>query len=351
MNFLDQKILGEGLPDWLLAGAVTIATLLVLRAVLHVANSRLSRAAARTATHWDDVAVNIIARTTWPFLLLLAIYAGSLFLELPDRAVRLAQHVLIAGILLQAGVWGSTLLSSLLDSYRKRTLREDPAAATTVGMLGFLGRIVLWSIIVLIALDNLGVNVTALVAGLGIGGVAIALAIQNVLGDIFASLSIVLDKPFVIGDFLVIDDHMGSVEYVGLKTTRIRSLSGEQLVFSNSDLLGSRIRNFGRMFKRRVVFKLGVTYDTPREKLARIPEIIQDAVQELDKSRFDRSHFMNFGNYSLDFETVFYVLSADYNTYMDVQQALFFRIHEAFESEGIEFAYPTQTLHVSRAPT
>jgi small-conductance mechanosensitive channel len=204
-------------------------------------------------------------------------------------------------------------------------------------------------VVLLVALDNLGIDVTALVAGLGIGGVAVALSVQNILGDLFASLSIILDKPFVIGDFLIIDDYMGSVEYVGLKTTRVRSLSGEQLIFSNSDLLKSRIRNYGRMFERRVVFSIGVTYDTPREKLRRIPGIIQKAIEAEDKTRFDRSHFMKYGDYSLQFETVYYVLSADYNSYMDIQQAIYFAIHEAFEQEQIEFAYPTQTLFVAKA--
>jgi small-conductance mechanosensitive channel len=210
-------------------------------------------------------------------------------------------------------------------------------------------KFILWSSILLLALNNLGINVTSLIAGLGIGGVAVALAIQNILGDLFASLSIVLDKPFVIGDFLMIGDFMGSVEYIGLKTTRIRSLSGEQLVFSNSDLLGSRIRNYGRMFERRVVFSIGVTYQTPRERLKLIPEIIREAIESKSKTRFDRCHFMKYGDYALMFETVFYVLSPDYNAYMDIQQAIYFEIHERFEQEQIEFAYPTQKLFVTQS--
>ena len=197
-------------------------------------------------------------------------------------------------------------------------------------------------------LDNLGINVTALVAGLGIGGVAVALALQKILGDLFASLSIMLDKPFVVGDFLVIDDYMGSVEHIGLKTTRIHSLSGEQLVFSNSDLLNSRLRNYGRMFERRVVFSIGVIYETPRKKLQLIPEIIRESVEAQDKIRFDRSHFMKYGDYALMFETVYYVLSPDYNIYMDIQQAIYFAIHKRFEQEQIEFAYPTQKLLLSQ---
>jgi small-conductance mechanosensitive channel len=214
--------------------------------------------------------------------------------------------------------------------------------------VGFVARLVLWSVILLLALDNLGVDVTALVAGLGVGGIAVALAVQNILSDLFASLSIVLDKPFAVGDFLIIDSFLGSVEHVGLKTTRLRSLSGEQLVFSNTDLLGSRIRNYGRMFERRVVFKIGVTYQTPRDKLTKIPGIIREAIEAQDKTRFDRSHFNEYGEFSLNFESVYYVLGPDYNLYMDIQQAINLRIHERFEEEGIEFAYPTQTLFLAR---
>ncbi len=204
--------------------------------------------------------------------------------------------------------------------------------------------------ILLLVLDNLGVNITALVAGLGVGGIAVALAMQTILGDLFASLSIVLDKPFVVGDFLIIGDLLGSVEYVGLKTTRLRSLSGEQLVFSNSDLLGSRIRNYGRMYERRVQFNIGVTYQTPRDRLVKIPQIIREAVEQQSDTRFDRSHFKEYGDFSLVFESVYYVMGPDYNKYMDIQQAINLHIHERFEQQGIEFAYPTQTLFVQQTP-
>jgi small-conductance mechanosensitive channel len=212
-------------------------------------------------------------------------------------------------------------------------------------VLGFVIRLVVWTIVILVILDNLGIEITALIAGLGIGGVAVALATQNILGDLFASLSIVLDKPFVVGDFLSIDEFLGSVEKVGIKTTRVRSLSGEQLIFSNNDLLNSRIRNFGRMFERRVVFAFGVTYQTPAEKLRRIPTIIRDAVESQEKVRFDRAHFQKYGDSALIFETVYFVLSPDYNYYMDVQQNINLAIFERLAEEGIDFAYPTQTIH------
>ncbi|MDH5570672.1 MAG: mechanosensitive ion channel family protein [Gammaproteobacteria bacterium] len=309
---------------------------------------RLAAFAIETDTQWDDMLVAFITRTKLLFLVVVSIFVASVFLELPDRIQSVVSNLLVIALIIQSGIWGVTFLATVLDSYRQHALETNRAAVTTINLIGLVTRIVLWSIIALLVLDNLGVNITALVAGLGIGGVAVALALQNVLGDLFASLSITFDKPFIIGDFLVIGDHMGSVENVGLKTTRVRSLSGEQLVFSNSDLLNSRIRNFGRMFERRVVFSIGVTYETPREKLRRIPEIIRGAVEAQNDTRFDRSHFMKYGDYALMFETVFYVLSPDYNSYMDIQQSIYFAIHEDFEQEGIEFAYPTQKVYVHK---
>jgi len=213
---------------------------------------------------------------------------------------------------------------------------------------GFLARLALWTIIMFSALDNLGVNITALVAGLGVGGIAVALATQNILGDLFASFSIVLDKPFVIGDFIIVGECLGTVERIGLKTTRIRSLSGEQIIFSNSDLLGSRVRNFKRMYERRIVFSIGVIYQTSREQVAAIPAMLRESIEAQQMARFDRAHFKGFGDYALHFEAVYYVRSPDFTRYMDTQQAINLEIMRRFEEAGIEFAYPTQVVYVAR---
>jgi small-conductance mechanosensitive channel len=207
-----------------------------------------------------------------------------------------------------------------------------------------LGRLALWSTVALLVLANLGIDVTAMVAGLGIGGIAVALAAQNILGDLFASASIVLDKPFVIGDFIIVGEDMGTVEHIGLKTTRVRSLSGEQLVFANNDLLKSRIRNFKRMNERRAAFGIGVTYQTPAEKLAAIPAMLREAVEAQSPTRFDRAHFKQYGDSALLFEVVYYVLSPDYNLYMDIQQAINLAVFRRFAEEQIEFAHPTYTV-------
>ncbi|MDX1380880.1 MAG: mechanosensitive ion channel family protein [Xanthomonadales bacterium] len=348
MDVLEQTLFGNTYQAWLIAVGAGLLVVVVLRTLQSLTRRRLGKLAARTATRWDDYVVEMISGTKLLFWLVAGVLVGSLLLEIPGRVQSGITVAFVIALLIQAGIWGGLLINSAVDDYRKKTLEESPADVTTLSLIGLAGQTAVWSLVVLLILDNLGVDITALVAGLGIGGVAVALALQNILGDLFASLSIVLDKPFVVGDFLMVGDMLGSVEKVGLKTTRLRSLSGEQLVFSNTDLLGSRIRNFGRMFERRVVFSIGVTYDTPRDKLQLIPRIVREAVEAEDGTRFDRSHFSKYADYSLNFESVYYVLSADYNAYMDVQQSIYFAIHRRFEEEGIEFAYPTQTLHVVR---
>lgn len=349
MDILERTFLDNSYQDWLMAAGVALLAVIFLRLLQAVFHRRLSRLAARTSTKWDDHVVEMISGTKLLFLLVAGLALGSTLLDLPESAGRVSRIAFMVALLIQAGLWGRSLIASALDDYHRRSMDDNPAGATTLGVINFAAQTVLWSVVLLLVLDNLGVNITALVAGLGIGGVAIALALQTVLGDLFASLAIILDKPFVVGDFLMIGDFLGVVEKVGLKTTRIRSLSGEQLIFSNNDLLSSRIRNFGRMYERRVVFKLGVVYQTPRELLKKIPGMIREAIEGESNTRFDRSHFSGYGDFSLNFETVYYVLSPDYNEYMDIQQSIYLKIHEAFETSGVEFAYPTQTLFVERS--
>jgi small-conductance mechanosensitive channel len=198
-------------------------------------------------------------------------------------------------------------------------------------------------------LDNLGIKISAVVAGLGIGGVAVALAAQAVLADLFSYFVIFFDKPFEIGDFIIVGDKMGSVEYIGIKTTRLRALGGEQLVFSNHDLTNSRVHNYKKMDKRRIVFKVGVVYQTSAEQLKRIPGMIKEIIVAQQDATFDRGHFAAFGDSSLDFEFVYYVAGSDYTKYMDVQQAINLAIFETFEREHIDMAYPTQTLYINKA--
>ena len=347
MPDLTTPIFGNDIQSWLIALAIATATLIGLRLAERVLIARALGLATRTHTIIDDVVVGSLRKTKLFYLVVVAAYVGSLFVKLSPDVRSVAWRALIVATLVQAGLWCSTGLRIWLDNYRAR--EQDGANRTTMNAVSFLVRLVLWLTVFLLVLDNLGVDITALVTGLGIGGIAVALAVQNVLSDLFASLSIVLDKPFVNGDFVIVGDLMGAVEHVGVKTTRVRSLSGEQLIFSNNDLLTSRIRNFGRMEQRRVAFLIGVTYQTPVEKLETIPQIIREAVEAEEHTRFDRSHFASYGDFSLSFETVYYVGSADYNLYMDIQQAINLTIYRRFGEEGIEFAYPTQTLFVEGA--
>jgi small-conductance mechanosensitive channel len=330
------------------AVAVTIATgsfaaLWVLRSLVRRHHSRMS---LTDGTEILEIPLKIASRTTLPFLLVVAAYIGFTVYGVTDATAVVLLRLLTIALFWQAGLWISTLLVTWLDR-RAASRTDDKAIAGSIGIIRFIARVAVWAMVLLLTLDNLGIDITALVAGLGIGGIAVALALQNVLGDLFASLSIALDQPFALGDFVVAGDHMGTVEYIGIKSTRLRSLSGEQIVMPNADLLSSRLRNYGRMRERRVVFTLGVTYETPRAKLQKIPGLLRDIVQAQDDARFDRAHFAKYGAYSLDFEIVFHVLSADYGRYMDVQQQINFEIHEAFEALGVEFAYPTQTLRLS----
>lgn len=346
---MDRVIYGNPVGAWLLAFAVALAVAAGLRLVVGTAARRLGVAVGRRTGQAENLVARLLSRTHGLFIVLVAFWAGARALTLPANIEEVARAALVIGFLLQTAFWGGAVIDHALNRYRRQLMEVDPSGATAVGILGFLARFALWTVIVLTALANLGINITAFIASLGIGGIAIALALQNVLGDLFASLAIVLDKPFVIGDFIIVGDLMGTVEHVGLKTTRIRSLSGEQLVFSNSDLLSSRIRNYKRMNERRVIFTVGTTYDTPLQLVREIPRIIREAVEAQENTRFDRSHFRSYGASALEFETVYYMLVPDYNAFMDTQEAVNLTILERFGREGIEFAFPTQTLHVHEA--
>ena len=348
MLSLETTFLGNSLQVWLGAVFLALALFIVMRIVKAVLITHLAKLASRTSTGLDDLVVALLRKTSVILLLALALYFGSTLLQLPIKVSGLIDRLLIIIFLLQAGIWGDALIRHRLTDIVKRKTTEDASSVATITVLGFIGRLVVWSIVVLVGLDNLGFNITTLIAGLGVGGVAVALATQNILGDLFASISIVLDKPFVVGDFIIVGDYLGTVEYIGIKTTRLRSLSGEQLVFSNNDLLGSRVRNYKRMSERRIVFSIGVIYQTPYEKLQAIPAMIREIIEAQPNVRFDRAHFKEYGDFALVFEIVYYVLSPDYHVYMDLQQAINLAIFHRFAQEQIEFAYPTQTLFLEK---
>ena len=334
---------------WLLALLAAAVFYGLLRLLMSQILKRLGRLSAHTRTAADDVLVDVLRGTTRAFVAVLALLIASLLLELSGTAADIRRWLVVIALTAQVGLWGQRAVSAWIDHQKRQLAETDPSAANTLQGLSILIRGAVWAAVVVLMLQNLGYDVGALLAGLGIGGIAIALALQNVLGDLFASLSITLDKPFEVGDFVIVGDMLGTVSHVGLKTTRIRSLSGEQLVFSNSDLLSSRIRNYKRMDERRVLFNFGVLYQTTTEQLEGIPATARAIVDDVEDTRFDRAHFKEFGDSAYVFEVVYYVLNPDYNLFMDIQEKINLSLCRRFEAEGIEFAYPTRTLHLASA--
>ncbi len=349
MTWFETEFLQNPLRDWLLALLVITAVIAAFYILKMVIIHRVVQLARRTENHFDDFVVDLLNRTQVWFLLLIGLYAGLQFLTFADTPTQIAGHVVTIAFFVQVAIWGNGAITFAVNRYKQQRLNEDAGSVTVLSALGLIGKLVLWTIVLLLILDNLGVEVTSLIAGLGISGIAVALAVQNILGDLFASLSIVLDKPFVIGDAIVVGEFTGTVEKIGLKTTRLRSLSGEQLVFSNSDLLSSRIRNFKRMEERRILFTLGVLYETPAVKLEQIPTLIQEIIESQEQARFDRAHFKSLDDSALTYEVVYYMLVPDFQVYMDTQQAINLALIRQFAAAGIEFAYPTRTLYMKQA--
>jgi small-conductance mechanosensitive channel len=333
--------------DWVIAAAVATAILLALLTLRRLVRNYHTRLLNTPKTELLEVPMEVLSHTTFLFFLVVAVYCGIRTLTAGPKTIGILNSVITITLFWQAGVWAVAAARGYLDRKRRVSMQTDRAAAGSLSIISFIITVAIWALVLMLTLENLGVDITALVASLGIGGIAVALAVQNVLGDLFASLSITLDRPFVLGDFLIVDDFLGSVEYIGIKSTRLRSLGGEQIIMSNSDLLKSRVRNYGRMLERRVVFSISAARDTPVEVIERIPGVIREIVEAQKDTRFDRSHFQKYGESSLDFETVYYVLSGDYNKYMDIQQAINLAIHRAFAELGAEFAYPTQKLLIT----
>jgi len=347
-SYLTWKFHGFSAGAWIAFGLVTAAGFVVLLSARKILTRYLGR--IRERGELEDLLVSLIAGTRTLVLLVLSFYLGSMALTLSIRAADIIATAAAVAIVLQIGLWGNQIISYAIRRGLEHQAGEDQGLATAVGALNFISRTALWTIVALLILGSLQVNITSLIAGLGIGGVAVALAVQNILGDLFASLSILIDKPFAVGHFIVIDTLAGTVEHVGVKSTRVRSLSGEEIVLSNGDLLKSRIHNYKRLFERRVLFGFGVTYDTPHDKLAAIPAQVRRIIEGIEKTRFDRAHFKEFGESSLNFEVVYYVLDPDYNLYMDIQQAINLGLARYLAREGVEFAFPSRTIYLAPQP-
>ena len=338
------SFLGNPFEAWAAALAVTLGAAIAMVFVRAFVLRRVATVARRTRARLDDFVTRMLSQTYLLFIVVFAIYFGSTFLELSAKQEKFVARIAIASLMLQAAVWGDTGLRAWRDQFSIGPVDGERRASSSV--LCFISRLLLWVVVTLMILDNFGINITTLVASLGIGGVAVALATQNILGDLFASLSIMLDKPFEVGDFIIVGDVLGSVEHIGLKTTRVRGLGGEQVVFSNGELLKSRIHNHKRMQTRRVAFVLRVAYGMPEDLLCRIPHIIRDIIASKPNIDFERAHFFAWGQWSLDFEVVYHYRSPDYILHMDAQQDIFLEIYRRFQQEGIEFAHPLSIVRL-----
>lgn len=349
MEWLDEVFLGNPLRSWAMAAAALTGVMVLLPVIRGLVIASVRRIRKEDRPPWAQLVLLLITRTRVLWTFVAALYAALHFLDLPERVGRVATAVIVVVAWLQAAVWGVAMLEFLLRKRQARLETEgDARQSGSVTVLMFVARIVLFGMALLLALDNLGVNITALVAGLGIGGIAIALAVQTILGDLLASLSITLDKPFVEGDWLRVDDIEGTVEHIGVKSTRLRSVSGEQVILSNADLLKSRLRNMGRMPERRALFQLGVAYETSPALLAEVPKLVEHAVAGVAGTRFEYCALRSFGDSALQYEVVYFVpnpATARYK-FVAIGDEVNRRIHETFSRRGIAFAYPTRTVIV-----
>lgn len=342
-----QVFLGNRVIDYLIGIFLFLTVVVVVKIFQIFLLKRLKAWAEKTTTTVDDFLVGVIQKIFLPLTYFGAFFLAINTLTLHPLLKRSANVVGMAILTLLAARLATAFLGYGFDIYKIKR-GGDAGLERSLKGISRIASLIVWGLAVVFFLDNLGFKISAVIAGLGVGGVAVALAAQAILGDLFSYFAILFDRPFEIGDFIIIDKHLGTIEHVGIKTTRIRSLSGEQLIFSNTDLTNSRVRNYKRMKKRRVVFQLGVVYQTPLEQLKVIPGIIEKIVKNIKDTAFDRAHFFSYGDFNLIFEVVYYIVGSDYNKYMDIQQEINFAINKEFKARGIEFAYPTQTLFLNK---
>jgi small-conductance mechanosensitive channel len=343
-----DNFLGNTPWRWLVAGSVAVGVLFVLLMLRRLARKQYVRLAATPQDEFLELPLHVASRTTVLFLLIASLFLGLQALELPPKLARVVLTLFTIASFWQIGLWATTALVAALDRKQRKTLAVDRAAAGSITIIGFMARLTIWALVLLLTLDNLGIQIKPLLAGLGIGGIAVALAAQNILGDLFASLSITLDRPFVLGDSLQVETFSGTVEYIGIKSTRLRSPDGDQIIMPNSKLLASNIRNLTRATDRRVVYTVSVAPETQPAQLQKIPDLIRSLIEAHSDVRFDRSHFAKITAASFDFEAVYIVGTTEYGRHMDILQDINLRLVEAFEKESIGFAYPQQRLYLEQ---
>jgi small-conductance mechanosensitive channel len=345
---MDKIFFHNTTSQWLYAGVAIISLLLLIKIFTILLDKKISIWVKRSSTKLDDYLVEGIKKHGIPILYFIAIYACLCQLVFPKFIETAIKTVFICCITFFVLRFIINVITKIIYAYVDTQNDNESKRKQAKGLIVIVNILITLLGVIFLA-DNFGYKITTLIAGMGIGGIAIALAAQNILGDLFCYFTIIFDKPFEIGDFVVVDDFSGTIEHIGIKTTRIRSLEGEQLVFSNADITGSRLHNYKRMERRRIVFSIGVVYDTPYQKLKAIPEIIKEIIEKIDNVSFDRGHLKSMGDFSINYEFVYFVASSDYNDFMNVQQDIYLAIYKSFEEKQIEFAFPTQTLYVAPA--
>lgn len=346
-EFFDQVYYNNTIREYLIALVVILGGIMTVQIFKRLIIKRLDAWAAKTPGTWDDFIVQSIGRFGVPIARWIIVYWSIHLLHISgrtERFIEIATSIIVTYYVLRLI---SALVMVLLQSMIRRREQGEEMIKQLGGLIMTIN-IVLWFLGFVFLLSNWGIEVTPLIAGLGIGGIAVALAAQNILGDLFNYFVIFFDRPFQAGDFIIVDDKLGTIEYVGIKTTHIRSLGGEQIIIGNSNLTNSRIHNYKRMMQRRVVFTIDVEYGTPLETLEKIPGMLRSIVESKKTTRFDRAHFAAYKEWSLRFEIVYYALSADYNIYMDIQQKINFEIYKTFEENGIRFAIPSQSMYIKK---
>ncbi len=346
-GIIERVYLGNRIADYLIFVGLFLTAFGMIKIFQHFILRSLKKWAEKTATTIDDFLLRIIQRLILPLAYFGAFYLSVNTLSLHSLLNKIIDIIGMAILMVFAARLALSLMGYGFNLYFTKRGKDVTSDRSLTGILAVL-RVAVWALAIVVFLDNLGFKISAIIAGLGIGGIAIALAAQAILGDLFSYFCILFDRPFEVGDFIILDEYLGTIEHIGIKTTRIRSLGGEQVILSNTDLTSSRVRNYKRMGKRRVVFKLGVTYQTSLEQLKVMPGIIEKIIKGVKDTTFDRAHFFSYGDFSLVFEVVYYVMSRDYNKYMDIQQEINFAIKKEFGARDIEFAYPTQTLYLNK---
>jgi len=348
-TFLNYEVFGNTLADYIIASVVFLVVFSLLKFFKLRILSNLHELAKKTKNDFDDLIIEVIQAVGYPFYLFVSLGIAIQFIEQPPWLSSVVSTFALIVVVYVAVKAVQQIIEYIFEKGIKRRLEEDPRFdPSVIRLLLSFAKGTVWAVAILLLLQNLGYNITALIAGLGIGGLAIAFALQSVLGDIFASFSIYLDRPFETGHFIIVDDISGTVKHIGIKSTRIEATTGEEIIVANKDLTDSRVKNYGRVEVRRNKFMFGVTYQTSLEQLKKIPDIVKEIIDNIELTELNRVHFKEFGDFSLNFEVMYSVDSPDYTLFLDIQQEFNLALKERFEKEGIEFAYPTQTIFVEK---